>query len=158
MLYCSWDMVRDRCYFFHFGPFFALLSPLTAPKIKINKKWRKPTGDIMSLHKCTKNHDHILHCSWDMAHDRYNCYFFHFGFFFSIYLQLPTKPKFWKKWKKRLDISSSYNCVPRIMIRWWADKQTDRQRDRQTDRQTDRQPDRQTEKVTEVGAPPKNEK
>ena len=32
------------------------------------------SGDII-LHKCTKNHDHMLYCSWNMACDEYNCYF-----------------------------------------------------------------------------------
>ena len=41
---------------------------------KISQKIKKTTGDII-LHKCTKNHDHRLYCSWDMARDRCNCYF-----------------------------------------------------------------------------------
>ena len=34
---------------------------------------KKTLGDIIILYKCTKNHDHILYCSWDMAGDRCNC-------------------------------------------------------------------------------------
>ena len=43
--------------------------------MKISKKGKKKktTGDII-LHKCTKNLDNVLYCSWDMAHDRYNCF------------------------------------------------------------------------------------
>ena len=38
---------------------------------------KKNPGDFINLHKCTKNHDHLLYCSRDMAHD--GCNYFHFG-------------------------------------------------------------------------------
>ena len=53
-----------NCYF-SFWAIFYPFTPLTAQKIKMKKKKnekKKMPGDI-SLHKCTKNHDHILHCS-----------------------------------------------------------------------------------------------
>ena len=56
-----------------FWAIFSTFTPLTAWKIKIEKK--KTPGDIIILHKCTKNHDYMLYCSWDMARDRCNCYF-----------------------------------------------------------------------------------
>ena len=49
---------------FHFGPFFAPLPPKQPEKSKF-KKMKKTLGDINILHKCTKNHDHMLH--WDKA-------------------------------------------------------------------------------------------
>ena len=42
--------------FCHFGSFFC---PLTTRKIKIMKKWKMP-GDIIVLHTCIKNHDHMI--------------------------------------------------------------------------------------------------
>ena len=49
--------------------------PTNKPENKILKNWRKnPPGDII-LHKCAKNHDHMLYCSWDMARDGCNFYF-----------------------------------------------------------------------------------
>ena len=63
--------VTDRI-FSHFGPFFSPFTPLTVQKIKTLKKWKKKKkkhththtrGDIITLHKCTKNHDHMLYCS-----------------------------------------------------------------------------------------------
>ena len=36
---------------------------------------KKTPWDIIILNKYTKNHDHMLCCSWNMAHDRCNCYF-----------------------------------------------------------------------------------
>ena len=45
--------------------FFALL-PLSNPKNKWKKKWKKMLGDI-KIHMCTKSHDHMMHKSWDMV-------------------------------------------------------------------------------------------
>ena len=53
--------------------------------IKILKKWKKSPRDMI-LHKCTKNHDHMLHCSWDSMCDK--CYFL---FLFLGYF-LPFTP------------------------------------------------------------------
>ena len=36
---------------------------------------KKTPRDIIILHMSTKNHDHMLYCSLDMAHDGYNFYF-----------------------------------------------------------------------------------
>ena len=83
-------------FFSRFGPFFALLPlppwqpnqlqqtdifvilghclpfyPPNSPKNE-NKKMKKHPGDIIILQMCTKNHDHRLYCSWDMARDRCN--------------------------------------------------------------------------------------
>ena len=75
----SWCMVpeisstTDR-FFFHFGKFFAHLPPKN-PKNQNFEKMKKMPGDIIILHKCTKNHDHMLYCFWDMVSDRCNCYF-----------------------------------------------------------------------------------
>ena len=43
---------------------------------------KKIPGDIIILHKCTKNYDHMLYCSWDMVHDRWGLFFFSFWVFF----------------------------------------------------------------------------
>ena len=93
----------------HFGPFFALLTTKN-PEIKILKNWKTP-GDIMILHKFTKNHYHMLHCSWDMMCD--GCIFFHFGLFFVL---LPP-PNESKNKKNRLEITF-YTCIPKIRIAW----------------------------------------
>ena len=54
----------------HFLPF----NP-TNPKNQNFEKMKKPPWDIIILHKCAKNHDHMLHCSWDLMRSRYNFYF-----------------------------------------------------------------------------------
>ena len=102
MIYDSWNVNCNRHNFFcHLGPFFALLicytvlekwhmmdvmlffilgnclpfKPPNNPKNEHFKKMRKITGDIIISHKCTKNYDHRLYCSWDMVHDTCNFYF-----------------------------------------------------------------------------------
>ena len=55
--------------FDHFLPFYS-----TNSKNQNFQKMKKKTpGDIIILHKCTKNHDYMLYCSWYVVHDRCNC-------------------------------------------------------------------------------------
>ena len=52
--------VTDVIFFFilnYFLPFY----PLTARQIKILKKMKKALGDIIILHTCTKNYDHMMY-------------------------------------------------------------------------------------------------
>ena len=74
----SWSYVTmfDGCNcYFSFWIVFCPFYPLTCPKNKNFTKMRITPGDNIILHKCTKNHDHMLHCSWDMVCDGCNCYF-----------------------------------------------------------------------------------
>ena len=77
---------------------------------------KKTPGDIIILHKCTKNHDHMLYCSWDMVHDRCNCYFSFWTIFCPFTPLTARKMKISKKWKQCLETSSFYTSVPKIMI------------------------------------------
>ena len=56
---------KDRI-FCHFEPFFAHL-PTKNPKNQNFEKMKKASADIIISHKCTKNHDHMLYCFWDMV-------------------------------------------------------------------------------------------
>ena len=75
---------------------------------------KKTPGDVI-LHKCTKTHDHMLYCSWDMVCDRCSCFFFHFGWYFSLLPPNSPQNENFKKMKKILEISF-YTSVPKIMI------------------------------------------
>ena len=96
----------------HFGLFFALPCPPLLTKRINGDKTHKTHGDIIILHRCTKNHDDGLYCSWYMASDRCNCYFL----FWAILFPLPPPPpppnspknKNIKKWWKYLEISPFY--------------------------------------------------
>ena len=86
----------------------------------------------------------MLHCSLDMAHNGFNYYFSFWAIFCPFTPLTAQKSKFWKKWKKSLEISSFYICVPKIMIYGFWDMLCDRQMDGQK------------KWHIEVGAPPKN--
>ena len=49
-------------------------------------------GDIIILHKCTKNNDHMLYCSWDIMRGRCNSYF-SFWDILCPFTQQPKKSK-----------------------------------------------------------------
>ena len=147
MLYCSWDMTRDRCNCcFSLWAIFCPFTPLTAPKMKISKNEKTP-GDII-LHKCTKI---MIICYtvpeiWHMTH----VIIFHFGLFFVPFYS-PNSPKnenFKKlKTKKSLEMSPFYMCVPKFMIRWCTVPEIRCAMDRWTNRRK--------KWHIEVGAPPK---
>ena len=67
--------------FYHYGPLFALL-PHNNPKNQKFQKLKKDPGDIIILHKRTKNHDHMLYYSLDMTCNRFNCYFSFWAIFY----------------------------------------------------------------------------
>ena len=58
--------------------------PLTARKTIFFKKMKKTPGDNIILHKCTRNHDNMLHCLLYMARDTCNFYFSFWDFFALI--------------------------------------------------------------------------
>ena len=101
------------------------------------EKLTKAPGDIIILHKCTKNHDHML--SLDMARNEFNCYFSFLASFCPFRPPTAQKIKIFKTWKKCLEISSFYICVPKIMTRWYTVLEIWCATDGQTDGQMDRQ-------------------
>ena len=111
MMYGSWYMKCNRQNFCHLGPFFALRGvPLAAQKMKISKQWEKHL-DIIILHQCTKNYDHMLYCSWDIACVGYNCYFSFWATFCTFTPLTVQKMKISKKRKNLLEISSFYTST-----------------------------------------------
>ena len=113
---------------------------------------KKIPGDIIVLHKCTKNHDYMLYCSRDKACDRCNCCFSFWAIFCPFtpppHPPTPNSPKDEKNtWR--------YRHFTHVYQKLWLDnvqflrygvRQTNRRRDTQRDRKID----------IEVGAPPKN--
>ena len=115
IVYHSWDIERNRQNL-SFWTIFCPFTPLTTWKINILKNWKKTPEDIITLHKCTKNHDHMLYCSSDMVCNGRHFYFLHWAIFCHFTSLTAEKSKLKKKWKKRLEISSFYNSVPKLMI------------------------------------------
>ena len=117
MMYNSWDI---KCKGQSFLSFWAILlsDPPNNPKNQNFEKMKQTPEDIIILHQCTKNPDHMLYCSWDMVCDRCNCQF-SFWAIFCPFTPITEKKKenFKKKWKQCLEILSSfYTSVPKIMI------------------------------------------
>ena len=110
--------VEQTKLFCHLEQFFALL-PFNSMKNQNTKNEKQPWTyqDIIILHKCTKNHDHPLCCSWDVVEDGCICYF-HFGLYFFLLAPLPPFPpnsskneNFKSNEKNPLEISSFYISV-----------------------------------------------
>ena len=111
IIYGSWDMERDGRNFLSFWTIFFLFTPLTTWEIKILKKSKKTPGDIIILHMCTINDNHIMYGSWDMERDGRN--FLSFWTNFCTFNPLKTqKIQILKKWSNCLEILSFYTCAP----------------------------------------------
>ena len=83
--------------------FFVILGNFNTLKNE-NIKREKTPGDIIILHNCTKNHDHMLYYSWDMARVACNCYF-SFWAIFSPFIPLTAqKIKISHTKKKHLEV------------------------------------------------------
>ena len=106
--------VQQTDFFLSFWAIFCPFTPITQ-KIKILNKDEKRPGDIIILHMCTINENHMMYGYWDMECDRMN--FLSFWTIFCPVTPLKTrKIKILKKRKKRHWISSFYTNVPEIMI------------------------------------------
>ena len=97
MIYGSWNIRCDRQKFLSFWAIFCPFSPLTTWKIKI-LTLKKTPGDIIILHICTINDNHMMYGSWGMERNRHN-----FLLFWTVFCPLPTygpKKKHFEKMKK----------------------------------------------------------
>ena len=88
------------------------------------EKLKKIPGDIIILHKCPKNHDHMLYGSWDMVRNGCKCYFLFWAIFSPFTSLTAWKIKIFKKWKIHQEISSFYNSAPKIMIIYYIVPET----------------------------------
>ena len=77
----------------HFSPFY----PTNPKNQNFEEKKKKTLGDIIILLKCTKNHDQMLYCSWNMAHNGCNCYLSFWAIFCPFTSQTVWKIKIEKK-------------------------------------------------------------
>ena len=110
MMYGSWDMEGNRHNFVILDCFLPFYPPMD-PENQNFEKMKKTPEDIIILHKCTINDNHMMYGSWDMKRDRQN--FLSFWTVFCLFTPLTTqKIKILKKWKKHLEILSFYTSVP----------------------------------------------
>ena len=90
-----------------FLPFY----PSNNQKIQNFEKMKKIPGDVIILHSCIINDNHMMYGSWDIKRDGQN--FLLFWTIFCSFTPLTTwKIKILKNWKKRLGILSFYTGVP----------------------------------------------
>ena len=122
MMYDSSDIERNWQNFFSFWTIFCPFTsnPITTQRIKILKKKKKTPGDIIILHKCTINDNHMIYGSCDMKCNRWN-FLSSWAIFFAL-LSPPNSPKKIKnKKKKHLEILSFNTSGPKIMIICFTD-------------------------------------
>ena len=90
----------------HFLPFY----PTNNLQNQNFEKNEKTPGDIIVLHKCTINDNHMMYDSWDMECDRQN--FLSLWTVFCLFIPLTTqKSKFGKNEKKPGDIIILQMCA-----------------------------------------------
>ena len=130
-----------------FGPFFAFYSP-NNPENQNFVKMNKNPGDLIILHKCTKNHDHIVPETWHMTDV---IFIFHFELSLPFYPLTAQKIKIKKKSKNAWRYHH-FTRVPKIMITWCMVPEIWCTMDQWQDRQTDRW----KKWHMDEGAPPKN--
>ena len=76
-----WSKVHQMKFFVILGHFLLFYPPNSLKNKNFKKNENKKLWEIIILHNCTQNHDHMLCCSWHMAHDKCNCYFSFWAFF-----------------------------------------------------------------------------
>ena len=82
--------------------------PSNNPKNQNFEKMKTHPGDIITLHMCTINDNHMMYGSWDIECDGQN--FLSFSTVFCSFTLLTTqKIIILKKWKKHLEIISLLN-------------------------------------------------
>ena len=90
---------------------FLRFYPPKKPENQNFEKMKKSPGDIIILHMCTINDNHMMYGFWDMESDRQN-----FLSFWTIFFPFTTitnqKIEILQKWKKHLEILSFYTCAP----------------------------------------------
>ena len=125
MMYGSWDTQCNRQIFFvildHFLPFY----PHNIPEHQNFEKIKKPPGDIIILHscnindnhiilrRCNINNNHIMYGSWDTKRDKIFC---HFG----IYLPLALLPPKNLKKTPGTHVYHKWQSYDVWFLRYWA--------------------------------------
>ena len=111
MMYASWYFECDEHNFLSFSTIFCTFRPLKNPKNLNFEKMKKKVWRFILLQKCTKNHDHMLYCSWDTACDECNCYFSFWTTFCPFTPLTAQKWKFQKNKKMPGDAIILHKCT-----------------------------------------------
>ena len=98
-------------FFDSLGYFLPFYPPLTTRKIQMLKKGKKTPGDIILLHMCTLNEDHMMYVSWDNIRYHRQSFLSFRAIFCPFPLLTTQKIYVLTKWKKHFEISSFYIWV-----------------------------------------------
>ena len=101
----------------HFLPFYIPHPPLKTQEIRILKKWKKLL-DISSFYTRVPKTIIIWGTAPGIWSDTDRMFLSFWSIFFPFTPLTTDKIKILKKWKKHLEMSSFYTCVPKIMIIW----------------------------------------
>ena len=109
MIYGSWDTEQDGKKCLSFWAIFCPFSHPATQKIKI-LKFKKTSRDIIILHICTINDNHMMYGSWNMERNTQNFLILdHFLPFYTLWTQII---KILGNWTTNLKILLFYKCVP----------------------------------------------
>ena len=102
----------------NYGSFFALYSPPPKnPKNQNFEKIKKIARAIIILHKCSYQKPQSYEAVQFLRYGvRQTEFFLILGHFLTLYPLTTRKIKILKQWKKHLEMSSLYTCVPKITI------------------------------------------
>ena len=107
--------------------------PPNNPKNQNFEKMKKRPADTIILHMCTKNHDHMPHCSWDTTCAICNFFFFSFWAIFC-----PSSNPKQTQSKQTCTYHDFTHAHKKIMILWCKVPEYGAQRrDRRTDGRAD---------------------
>ena len=120
MVHGSWDVKHDGQNFLTFWTIFCPFNPKTTQKNQHFEKLKKNPGDIITLHKRTKNHYHKLYCSLGMARKGCNCYFSFWAIFCPFTSLTAQKIKISKKKKKEKN-AWRYYLFTHVYQKLWLD-------------------------------------
>ena len=99
------------------GSFLPFYLP-NRPKDQNLENGKKTPGDIIILQQCTKNHDPMLYCFWDMVCDR--CNYFSFWAIFCPFTPLTTqKVKTKKNEKNTWRYYRFTKAYQKLYCSWW---------------------------------------
>ena len=107
-MYSSWDMEGNRQNFFVILDYFLPFYPSNNRENQNFEKMKNIPIDIIILHVCTINENHMMQGSWDM---KLNRVFSHFDHFLPFYSPNNPENQDFEKMKKHLDISSFHTSV-----------------------------------------------
>ena len=129
-----------RTKFFVILDHFLLFYPPKNPKNQNFEKVKNSLGDIIILHKCTKNHDRMLYCSWNIAREGCNCYLSFWAIFCPFTSPTLTAQK--TKFRKKTKNTWRYHHFIHVCQELWLDdvrflRYGERQTDGRTDGRTD---------------------